>query len=99
MIDFIKKYAVQLADPHGLEMIGAEMARQDQDIADTLSTQKEAIRALAEDIRRTVKVLLLGMGASQLVNEVFALQLRKFRIDAFALRNSSTIPYLRMGIR
>lgn len=91
MIDFINKYAVQLEDKHGLEMIDIEMSRQDQDIIDTLGTQRELIRKLAEDIRRTGKVLLLGMGASQLVNEIFALQLRRSHIDALAMTASEFI--------
>ena len=91
MIDFIKKYAVQLQDPKGLEMIDLEMTRQDQDIIDTLKTQTASIRALAENIRSTKKVLLLGMGASQLVNEVFALQLRRSGIEALAMTASEFI--------
>ena len=91
MIDFIKKYSVQLEDIHGLEMIEAEMSRQDQDIEETLRTQREAVKALADSIRSTKNVLLLGMGASQLVNEVFALQLRKNAIDALAMTASEFI--------
>ena len=91
MIDFIAKYAVQLEDKQGLEMIDVEMSRQDRDIADTLETQREPIRKLADDIRKTGKVLLLGMGASQLVNEIFALQLRRFHIDALAMTASEFI--------
>ena len=91
MIDFIKKYSVQLEDIHGLEMIEAEMSRQDQDIEETLRTQREAVKALADSIRSTKNVLLLGMGASQLVNEVFALQLRKNAVDALAMTASEFI--------
>ena len=91
MIEFLKKYAVQLEDRHGLEMIDAEMDRQDQDIADTLRTQRDPIRALAADIAETKKVLLLGMGASQLVNEIFALQLRRYQIEALAMTASEFI--------
>lgn len=91
MIEFLQKYAVQLEDRHGLDMIDIEMTRQDQDIADTLQSQRASVKALAEDIRSTGKVLLLGMGASQLVNEVFALQLRRFQIEALAMTASEFI--------
>ncbi len=91
MIDFVNKYASQLEDKHGLEMIDIEMSRQDRDIAETLETQREPIRRLADDIRSTGKVLLLGMGASHLVNEIFALQLRRLHIDALAMTASEFI--------
>lgn len=91
MIDFVNQYAVQLADKHGLEMIDLEMTRQDQDILDTLQSQRDGIRVLADSIQSTKKVLLLGMGASHLVNEVFAFQLRRFQIDAFAMTASEFI--------
>ncbi len=91
MIDFVNRYASQLEDTHGLEMIDIEMSRQDQDIIETLETQRDSVRRLADDIRRTGKVLLLGMGASQLVNEIFALQLRRFHIDALAMTASEFI--------
>lgn len=88
MNDFMKKYAELLYDDSGVKAIDLEMTRQNEDVAQTMADQKEAVSAMAAAIKACPRVLLLGMGASQLVNEVFAFQLRRFGIDALAMTAS-----------
>mgnify|MGYP000992193714 CR=1 FL=1 len=96
MNDFIKKYADLLKDDSGVKAIDLEMKRQYEDAAQTMNDQKETIEALAAVINACPRILLLGMGASHFVNEVFAFQLRRFGIEAAAMTASEflydTIP-------
>lgn len=88
MDEFIRKYAMLLNDDSGIKAVEQEMKRQYQDAMDTLTGQKETIASLAAAIRACPHVLLLGMGASHLVNEIFAFQLRRYQIDAAAVTAS-----------
>ncbi len=88
MHPILEKYAVLLDDKSGVEAIGREMSRQVDDIIQTRESQKARIQEIAGAIRERQKVLLLGMGASHFVNEIFALQIRKLGIAALALTAS-----------
>ncbi len=88
MNELINRYQTLLTDQSGVEAIKKEMERQAADIIKTQASQKSMILALADALRACPRILLLGMGASHLVNEIFALQLRKSGIDALALTAS-----------
>ncbi len=91
MNDFLKKYSALLSDPSGLESIDAEMTRTNADIAETLQSQQPIAAEIAAAIKENSNVLLLGMGASQFVNDIFAYQLRKNGICARAMTASEFI--------
>ncbi len=51
MNDFLKKYAELLHDDSGVKAIDLEMARQNEDVVQTMADQKEAISAMADAIK------------------------------------------------
>ena len=53
-------------------------------IQETLDTQRPALQAVADAIRKQNRILLLGMGASDYLNHLFALQLRRLGWYAIA---------------
>jgi fructoselysine-6-P-deglycase FrlB-like protein len=71
--------------PTGLELIRAEMARQHQDALASLTGNRDAARRLAESLRRTRRLVLLGMGGSHYVNRMVEPLYRAQGIDATAL--------------
>ncbi len=91
MHPFLKKYTVLLNDVAGVEAITRELEKLKTDIFDTKTSQIERIREIANAIRKEKKVLLLGMGASHFVNEIFAFQLRKLGYSAIAITASEYI--------
>ena len=88
MNEILDKYKTLLTDISGVEAIKVEMARQQDDAVTTYKTQRAVINQLAEAIRSNPNVLLLGMGASHFVNEIFALQVRSAGIQAIAMTAS-----------
>ncbi len=85
MKQLFEKYKTLLTDEEGLKAIEAEMSRQKEDAYETFHTQKTVISEMAAAIRKTRNVLLLGMGASHFVNQIFAFQIRKMGIEAHAI--------------
>lgn len=88
MHPLLEKYAVLLDDRSGVEAISREMEKLTADIFQTWQDQKSQVQKIAASIRSNPNVLLLGMGASHFVNEVFALQLRKIGKSALAMTAS-----------
>lgn len=85
MMQLFEKYKSLLKDDEGLRAIEVEMTRQKSDIYDTYNTQKTMIYEMAAAIQKSRNVLLLGMGASHFVNQIFAFQIRKMGIEASAI--------------
>ena len=71
--------------PTGLELIRAEMARQHGDALASLSSNQAAAQRLADSLRRTRRLVLLGMGGSHYVNRMAEPLYRAQGIDATAL--------------
>ena len=88
MRTLIEKYMTLLKDERGVNSILLEMDHQMNDVEATMDAEKNKIQELANAIREKRKVLLLGMGASHLVNEIFSFQLRKQGFEAFAMSAS-----------
>ncbi len=88
MNSILNRYKELLCDQSGILAIDSEMNHQAEDVLRTEEEQRSMIHKLAEAIRACPQVLLLGMGASHFVNEVFAFQIRKNGIDAIAMTAS-----------
>jgi len=71
--------------PTGLELIRAEMARQHDDALASLAENKGAAARAAASMRRTGRLVLLGMGGSHYVNRMAESLYRAQGIDATAL--------------
>jgi fructoselysine-6-P-deglycase FrlB-like protein len=71
--------------PTGLELIRAEMTRQHSDALASLFSNKETAQRLADSLRRTRRLVLLGMGGSHYVNRMAEPLYRAQGIDATAL--------------
>lgn len=85
MRDFIIRYTPMLTDATGVASILLEMERQMDDVRATYATQGDAIKEFADSIRQNKRIIMLGMGASHWVNELFAFQLRRAGIYALAI--------------
>ena len=85
MMQLFEKYKSLLKDDEGLKAIDIEMSRQKSDAYDTFDMQKIMIFDMADAIKKQKNVLLLGMGASHFVNQIFVFQMRKMRIEANAI--------------
>lgn len=85
MENFIESYISLLADKTGVASILVEMGRQMEDVLKTRDSQAQEIKDFAHAIEKAGRILLLGMGASHCVNEIFSFQLRKVGIDALAI--------------
>jgi len=85
MRDFITRYTPLLTDATGVASILLEMERQMDDVRATYATQGDAIKEFADSIRQNKRIIMLGMGASHWVNELFAFQLRRAGIYALAI--------------
>ena len=68
----------------GLDIINTELGRQFGDAAETFDTQSEAARSAANDIRKTGRLHLLGIGGSHWVNRLAEPFYRRVGIDATA---------------
>lgn len=88
MLNVISSYSLLLSDRSGVEAILLEMRRQMEDATKTQETQKESIKGFANAIRAHKNIVMLGMGASHCVNEIFSFQLRKIGIEAIAVTAS-----------
>lgn len=88
MLNFINSYATFLVDRSGIDAVLLEMKHQKDDVTRTKETQYEAIRDFAKALKANRKVVMLGMGASHCVNEMFAFQLRKLGKEALAITAS-----------
>ncbi|TGS18912.1 SIS domain-containing protein [Mesorhizobium sp. M2E.F.Ca.ET.209.01.1.1] len=71
--------------PTGLLAIDREMARQHQDALASFESNREAAARVAASIRKTGRLLLLGMGASHAVARAVEPLYRAHGIDAIAL--------------
>lgn len=88
MLNVISSFSLLLSDRSGVESILLEMRRQMKDVLKTQETQKASIKSLATAIRNHRDIVMLGMGASHCVNEIFSFQLRKIGIEAIAISAS-----------
>ncbi|WP_131113863.1 SIS domain-containing protein [Lichenihabitans psoromatis] len=68
----------------GLVAIEAEMARQHADALDSVAAAKPVVAIIATSIRKTGRLLLLGMGGSHWVNRTAARAYRELGVDASA---------------
>jgi fructoselysine-6-P-deglycase FrlB-like protein len=75
----------------GLELIHLEMQRQIPDSLETLSTCASDAAMIAENIRATGRVVILGMGASHYANRICEPLYRALEIDAVAVPLSEAI--------
>lgn len=67
-----------------LELLQDEMRRQKADAADSLDAARDDARAVAERIRSTGRLLMLGMGASHWANRMVVAAYRALGVDARA---------------
>jgi len=88
MSELLNKYKMLLADTTGVESLLVEMNKQAADAVQTYRQQHMQMAKLAARIQERKKVLLLGMGASHFVNEIFSLQLRACGVEAWAMTAS-----------
>ena len=79
------KPAMPSAKPAGLVAIEREMARQRKDALSSFTDAEERASAVAASIRRTGRLLLLGMGASHGLNRAVEPLFRGHGVDAVAL--------------
>lgn len=85
MIPFNREYLSLLNKKEGLEKVLLETERQIEDFIKTANCEKDAISQLSAAISKQKNVLLLGMGASHILNHMFAIQLRKLGYRALAI--------------
>ncbi len=85
MDSFFAQYITLLDDDSAMRQMIHEQEHQYTDIQETLDTQRPALQAVADAIRKQNRILLLGMGASHYLNHLFALQLRRLGWYAIAL--------------
>lgn len=71
-------------DMNGLELITHEMARQHADAVDTFGVSRVVAGKIAASIRRTGRLLLLGMGGSHWVNRTAMFSYRELGIEVQA---------------
>lgn len=76
---------MQSLRPAGLMAIDREMARQNGDALASLENAGETAKAVAQSLRRTGRLLLLGMGGSHAVGRAVEPLYRDLGIDAIAL--------------
>jgi fructoselysine-6-P-deglycase FrlB-like protein len=77
--------------PSGLELMQLEMARQIPDALETLDRCARDAARIAEQIRATGRVLMLGMGASHFANRMCEPAYRALELDAVAVPLSEAI--------
>ncbi|GGA88300.1 aminotransferase [Brucella endophytica] len=77
--------AMQSTRPAGLLAIDREMTRQNSDALASFETAGEPAKAVAASLRRTGRLLLLGMGGSHAVGRAVEPFYRALGIDAVAL--------------
>jgi len=77
--------------PAGLVAIDREMARQHEDALASFESNQEVAARVAASIRKTGRLLLLGMGASHAVARAVEPLYRAHGIDAIALRLSEQL--------
>ena len=68
----------------GLELLEAEMARQHADALASMRANAEMAARIAASIRRTGRLLMIGMGASHYANRIVEPLYRRLGIDAWA---------------
>ncbi len=84
----INEYAELLDDKTGIVSIINEMKKQKQNAKSSYEKQLSHIKELATSIKRKKTVILLGMGASHFVNQLFEFELRKLDYKAIAITAS-----------
>jgi fructoselysine-6-P-deglycase FrlB-like protein len=77
----------------GLELIQSEMSRQHADALASLEANKDVAREIAENLRQTKRLTLLGMGASHFSNHSAEVEYKKLGLDATALLISEVLYY------
>ncbi len=85
---FINKYSSLLNDKTGIKSILFEMGTQMNDAKETYQQEESVITEFAYSIKKTGRIILLGMGASHFANKIFSFQLRKMGFFALALTAS-----------
>lgn len=88
MMDIINQYSKLLENKTGLNEIINEMKRQNEDAIQTGKSQKQQIKNLAKAISKSDRIILLGMGASHTINQIFAFELCRLGYDALAITSS-----------
>jgi len=88
MKEIINRYAKNLENKSGVEAILKEMENQKKDAIASYENQKYQIKKLANEIKTSERIILLGMGASHFVNKIFAFQLGQLGFDASAITAS-----------
>jgi fructoselysine-6-P-deglycase FrlB-like protein len=82
---------MMLTKPSGLELMRLEMQRQIPDSLETLKTCASDAAMIAQNIRATGRVLMLGMGASHYANRICEPLYRSLEIDAVSAPLSEAI--------
>lgn len=77
--------------PVGLVAIEAEMARQGADALASFRAAGDVAKRVADSLRRTGRLVMLGMGASQAVNRAVEPLYRDLGLDAVALAMSEQL--------
>jgi fructoselysine-6-P-deglycase FrlB-like protein len=80
------------AEGEGLRAIYGEMGRQAEDARRSFLENDETAARLAASVRRTGRLVLLGMGGSHAINRVAEPLYRRAGIDAIALPVSELLP-------
>lgn len=84
----LEKYKTLLSNSEGFEAIQKEMNCQMDDVQKSLKSQMDLVIQLADAIKENKKIILLGMGASHFVNQIFSFQMRRINIEALAMTAS-----------
>jgi fructoselysine-6-P-deglycase FrlB-like protein len=77
----------------GLELIGHEMSRQHADALASLEVNQTIARQIAEKLKQTNRLVLLGMGGSHFANHSAEVEYKKLGLDATALLISEMLYY------
>lgn len=77
----------------GLELIHQEMSRQHADALASLGANKDIAKQIAEKLRQSKRLILLGMGGSHFANHSAEVEYKKLGLDATALLISEILYY------
>jgi fructoselysine-6-P-deglycase FrlB-like protein len=77
----------------GLELIGQEMSRQHGDALASLEANQVAAKEIAEQLKQTNRLVLLGMGGSHFANHSAEVEYKRLGLDATALLISEVLYY------
>jgi fructoselysine-6-P-deglycase FrlB-like protein len=77
----------------GLELIGVEMSRQHADALASLEANQATAKPIAEKLKQTNRLILLGMGGSHFANHSAEVEYKNLGLDATALLISEVLYY------